>query len=43
MQKAKMHGGTGGGVGGPIKGGPTDPWEVRIIKVDLTFISYTNP
>ena len=23
-----MHGGAGGGVGGPLKGGPTDPWEV---------------
>ena len=23
-----MHGGAGGGVGGPVKGGPTDPWEV---------------
>ena len=25
--------GTGGGVGGPLKGGPTDPWEVGYILI----------
>ena len=24
-----MHGGAGGGVGGPLPGEPKDPWEVR--------------
>ena len=28
-----MHGGTGGGVGGPVKGGPTDPWEVGYMLI----------
>ena len=31
-----MHGGTGGGVAGPVKGGPTDPWEVGyILKIRM--------
>ena len=25
-----MHGGAGGGVGGPLPGEPKDPWEVNI-------------
>ena len=24
-----MHGGAGGGIGGPLPGEPKDPWEVR--------------
>ena len=44
-----MHGGAGGGVGGPIKGGPTDPWEVTIMNicqqqeaVDCSFQNFFN-
>ena len=25
----EMHGGAGGGIGGPLPGEPKDPWEVR--------------
>ena len=29
----KMHGGTGGGIGGAVGDGPKDPWEVHVIKL----------
>ena len=28
-----MHGGAGGGVGGPLPGEPKDPWEVRRLQI----------
>lgn len=28
-QDLRMHGGAGGGVGGPLPGEPKDPWEVN--------------
>ena len=31
-----MHGGAGGGVGGPVGNEPKDPWEVNILKITST-------
>ena len=30
-----MHGGAGGGVGGPLPGEPKDPWEVNINSKEI--------
>ena len=41
MIQNNMHGGTGGGVGGPPKDGPTDPWEVWSSYVDVYKTEYS--
>ena len=41
----KMHGGAGGGIGGPLPGEPKDPWEVRRqlvsagVRIELSIIT----
>ena len=38
----EMHGGAGGGIGGPLPGEPKDPWEVRRQLVSAGVVNGTS-